>query len=175
MSESKNELLWASGLFEGEGWISIQAFTPQVGIQSTDKDVLERFQAAIGLGNIYHRKTRIYDYEKIHTRKEQWAWRVSGFEKSQAVIAMLWFGLGSRRRARAKEVLGVANSAAFKRIVRKSRVPTITVCGEVQQYWKGCRCDKCKQANTLYTEELRDRRYQESPRINRTNNRKTPE
>ncbi len=111
---SREEVIWAAGLFEGEGWISVQKFSPCMGIQMTEKETLERFAKAVGGGPIYYRKPKVYKYEIIHTRKEQWAWRVTGFENVQAVISYLWNWLGPRRRLRAKEVLVFAKLGKAK-------------------------------------------------------------
>ena len=170
---NKDELLWASGLFEGEGWISIQNSTPCLGIQSCDKEVLERVQAAVGEGNIYHRKPRVYDYEKIQSRKEQWAWRVGGIEKVEKIIDLLWYGLSTRRRERAKEVLTTAKERRQNSTKKVGRPSTPSKCGEVQSYWRGCRCVECKQASCLYNKELRERRESQTTHINRTYTRRT--
>lgn len=114
MFTSREELMWASGLFEGEGWICIQGKSPLMGIQMCDKDILEKIQIVTGLGKIYYRKPKVYSYEIIKTRKEQWAWRVQGFHNCQALIAMLWMGLGTRRRNRAVEVLAIARTGNVK-------------------------------------------------------------
>lgn len=37
--------------------------------------------------------------------KPAWYWRAGGFPRAQAVIALLWFGLGERRRDTARRVL----------------------------------------------------------------------
>lgn len=56
--ECREEISWAAGLFEGEGSItprgdvrSCQLWT--IGMTMTDLDVVQRFQAAIGMGRIY--------------------------------------------------------------------------------------------------------------------------
>jgi len=100
------ELVWASGLFEGEGCITFSKARPRqvhLKIGMTDEDTVRRFHAAVGgLGRVNG------PYWRGNERHSpQWHWQLSaGFEKTQAVIAMLWGGLGERRRARAKEALG---------------------------------------------------------------------
>ena len=69
MFTSREDLMWASGLFEGEGWISTAQLSPIIGIQMCDKDILEKFQAVTGMGKIYYRKPKVYSYEIIKTRK----------------------------------------------------------------------------------------------------------
>lgn len=68
-------------------------------LTSTDEDVVRRFASAVGVGRVSG------PYQYTGNRKPYWRWQASGFERTQAVIAMLWPGLGARRRARAVEVL----------------------------------------------------------------------
>ena len=103
------ELAWAAGLFEGEGCISIHktptrygTYTyPRLRVVMTDEDSIRRFHSAVGVGRIFGP----YRPPSRSTRKPIWEWIVTSFEDNQAVIAMLWFGLGARRRLRAREVL----------------------------------------------------------------------
>jgi len=37
--------------------------------------------------------------------KTQWGWHATSFEQFQALVAFLWHQLGTRRKARAKELL----------------------------------------------------------------------
>lgn len=104
----RDEILWASGLFEGEG-----CFTQSMGkypaavISSTDLDVLDRFVAAVGIKRgIFRRKKD----KRKETYKQAYQVTYSGVEVVQALGAMLWNGLGSRRRARLAEVLRNARS-----------------------------------------------------------------
>ena len=98
-----SEMMWAAGLFEGEGCISSwrrkDTHTPQLtmNLTSTDEDVVRRFHGIVGVGSVGGPHDRGY--------KPTWSWRTSGFPSSQAVVAMLWDGLGKRRKARAKELL----------------------------------------------------------------------
>lgn len=101
------ELAWAAGLFEGEGCASLHRGSGRtnrryvaLSLSSTDEDAVRRFHQAIGsLGNVHKGKNG------TRTGKDIWHWRTARFEHSQAVIAMLWYGLGKRRRARCIEVL----------------------------------------------------------------------
>jgi len=105
MDLNTNELIWASGLFEGEGWIGLhRKKTARCSVDMTDEDTLRRFHRAVGnIGVIYGPRP---DYGR--TRKTTWRWSVSSFEGTQAVIAMLWNGLGKRRKERAREVFQIS-------------------------------------------------------------------
>lgn len=93
------ELVWASGLFEGEGCFSTRRGRHATAILSgSDEDTVRRFCRAVGVGKVYGPRLR-------PPNKPIWVWCTAKCEHVQAVVAMLWFGLGARRRARAKEVL----------------------------------------------------------------------
>ena len=66
----------------------------------TDLDVVERFQSIMGFGKIYTQKKMAKEHWKT-----AYQFRITGFEKFQAAVAMLWPWLGERRRARAVELL----------------------------------------------------------------------
>jgi hypothetical protein len=101
----REELIWAAGLFEGEGCFTRNTNGyPKAKIVMTDEDSIRRFCTAVGFGSVHGPVRR-------RSWKPYWEWRIGGFEKVQALLAMLWPGLGARRRARAIEVL----SGAFHR------------------------------------------------------------
>jgi hypothetical protein len=82
----------------------------------TDLDVLERFHCLFG-GNLNG------PYQKQHDgTKPIWAWSATGFEPTQALLAMFWPWLGERRRAKAAEDL-----LRYRQLVRereaKPRLP----------------------------------------------------
>lgn len=98
------ELIWAAGLFEGEGCFSYHnKGTGQFYAIMTncDLDVVQRFHKAVwGMGSIngpYHGPKK--------THKPQYRWRCGKFEECQALIAAFWDYLGVRRKAKATELL----------------------------------------------------------------------
>ena len=103
MKSKREEVIWAAGLFEGEGCIFRCAANGNrsgrdqlpVCLVTTDLDVLERFVAAIGFGKI--RTLPLRD-----ERKQAWEWRVAARGQAYAMLAMLYPWLGERRRARAR-------------------------------------------------------------------------
>lgn len=129
MSDWARELAWAAGLFEGEGCFSLKAAgrtnlfpSPACIMASTDEDTVRRFQRAVGVGSVTG-PHRTGGANAAPHFKPAWYWRTSGFPKTQAVVAMLWFGLGERRRATARRVLtegrGVGQVASQR--VRRTR------------------------------------------------------
>ena len=100
-----SEVAWAGGLFEGEGSLNLKTRKnstpwPRAIVTSTDLDVLERFQAAIGVGHING------PYFRGH-HKPYWQWQTSKRAAVKYVITTLWPYLGERRRSAATRLLEV--------------------------------------------------------------------
>jgi hypothetical protein len=93
----REELAWAGGYFEGEGCFYAKYGYPAATLSSTDGDPVERFVAATGLGKV------LGPYNK-GKHKPQYRWAIQGFEKTQALAAMLWPWLGERWRTRCAEL-----------------------------------------------------------------------
>lgn len=112
------ERAWAAGLFEGEGCISAQHVEgysyARVSLGMTDEDPVRRFHRAVGCGsvNCHHSPST-----RAKGHKAKWLWRTDKSVEVQAVIELLWWGLGERRRARAIEVLAMA-AASPKRTLK---------------------------------------------------------
>lgn len=112
---SNEQLAWAAGLFEGEGCIHAyhagkRGSGCQMRLGMTDRDVVERFAAIMGCGNIY--QPRIDRCKRSDPRKQgkkpvhTWC-----LYKAPELIAALealmpWFG--ERRLKRANEVIEIA-------------------------------------------------------------------
>jgi hypothetical protein len=111
----------ASGLAEGEISFSIrQQSSKRVNrktrqamarLNMTDEDSVRRFHRAVGVGNVIGPV-----YPRNPTHRPYWYWATGSFEGTQAVIAMLWGGLGRRRRERAAEVLRGYHEAQRNRV-----------------------------------------------------------
>ena len=114
---NREQLAWAAGIFEGEGCFN---FYPSNGsrmmqatLVSTDKDVIEAFQSVIGWGTIYEREPQKEGW------KRQWRWHVSTFEEVQALVALLWPWLKSRRQSKCKEMLSRYHAAEPKSVKKR--------------------------------------------------------
>lgn len=104
------ELAWAAGVFEGDGCIGLsQGKYAFVSLAMSDEDSVRRFHRAVGIGSVGT------PYLPLHANKYMWTWTAGTFERAQAVIALLWYGLGERRRARCVEVLDTARSYGIHR------------------------------------------------------------
>lgn len=100
----REAIAWAAGFFDGEGCTSSDGQklrkdgsiyrNPRITItQANNPEVLDKFQKIFGLGRVYKRKNNIYTYQ------------ARGFEKTQAIIAMMWEFLGSPKREQATKIL----------------------------------------------------------------------
>ena len=84
-------------MIEGEGWIGIHEGGARIQVGMTDEDVIRRLGDEIGGG--------VMGPFKRAPKRPIWVWVVSGFEKTQAIVAMVWHRLGTRRRAQAIRAL----------------------------------------------------------------------
>lgn len=102
----REQLAWAAGLFEGEGCFG--AYHRQkhrivkASLAMTDGDVVRRFAAVIGIGQIRG------PYLKRPGEKPMYEWFVGSAPDVLAVINLLSPWLGIRRTAKATEVAAVA-------------------------------------------------------------------
>ena len=104
---SATDIAWAAGLFEGEGcWNAYGheggTVRMQVRLGMTDRDVVERFAAIVGVGNVSVHDTPAH---RAKGWKPLYTWCVYEAEKVREVIALLLPYMGERRRAKAEEVL----------------------------------------------------------------------
>lgn len=100
-------LAWAAGLFEGEGTIATRRIGKReqdraivASIRMTDEDVIRKFCKIIQMGTV-----REPSKPKNPKWKPLWTWQVGSFEKSQALAAILWPWLCSRRRSKITQLL----------------------------------------------------------------------
>jgi hypothetical protein len=148
------EIAWAAGLFEGEGYMSMVKAKPRkdglvrkniiVGLISTDRDVLFRFMAIVGFGNVHERKKQ----EPHH--KDAWVWQSTKHESFVKLLEMFMPYLCERRRDRALEVLHEYQQQPVRR-VSKTHCPhgheftpknTLLINGK----WRRCReCNRLSQ------------------------------
>lgn len=106
---NREDLAWAGGFFEGEGCFTMgnarRKRTALAAVNNTDLSSLERFHRAVQLGRING------PYGPYATNsKEQWRWACEGYERTQALLALLWPFLSERRKTRAVEVLSLHGS-----------------------------------------------------------------
>ena len=96
---NREELAWAGGFLCGDGSFYVDP-RPRANAVQNEPLALERFGKALQMGGL-HGGHRIYGRAK----KPMYQWRISGFEKTQATIAMLWPWLTEAKRKQARAVL----------------------------------------------------------------------
>lgn len=100
---SREELAYAGGLFEGEGWFTISRTKspyPIMAIDMNDREPLERFARAMNMGHV-NGPYGPYGVEK----HASFRWQVSGVAQVQSASKLIHEWLGERRRKRLDEVL----------------------------------------------------------------------
>ena len=97
-----HELAWATGLFEGEGYIVIHPKyqSVRIGMTQSDYDILVRLQNIFG-GSI---QTKSWKAMKP-TQKPLWQWRLGRSEEVQRVLSQMLPLLGERRACKALDAL----------------------------------------------------------------------
>ena len=114
---NREELAWAAGFFDGEGWVGLSGRGKQLSIRvvQVDRRVLDRFAAALGLGRVTGPRTR---------RNPKWrpmyVYQVGGFPITQAIMAMLWRWMSPVKR----EQFAKASSTVLPRLGRWHRHQT---------------------------------------------------
>ena len=104
------DVAWAAGLFEGEGcWFWHRradskargrgSLTGKAQLSMTDEDVVRRFAAVVGFGNIVFMPIR------GNMQKPQWRWTAQAARDVRSLSAMFAPYAGNRRAAKAAEVL----------------------------------------------------------------------
>jgi hypothetical protein len=106
------EFAWACGLFEGEGTIVANRrwASPVMRVTMADRDVLERFERAVGVGRI---NGPYGPYGK--SRKVQYEWSLYTRDGIATLLARMRPWLSARRLAQAERVYIVVESARVKR------------------------------------------------------------
>jgi len=98
------DIVWAAGLFEGEGSITHAANYPNkknLSIGMTDKDVMERFVDVVGHGKLYGP----YCYKKSKNIKPYWQWKIWKNSEVLRILKMFLPHFGKRRTERAIEAI----------------------------------------------------------------------
>ena len=93
---TSTQLAWAAGLFEGEGCMSGRN---TLRLQMTDKDVVEKFHDAVGLGKIYYYPSR------DGKRKETWTWYLEKRNFVRLLLSKFLPYFGNRRAHKALDIL----------------------------------------------------------------------
>ena len=100
----REEVAWAAGFLEGDGCCSYSTVSRYmcVAIGQAETGVLNRFAQVVGVGKVYGPYERS---AKHFGTTPAFQYKVHGLENTQAIVAMLWFKLGSAKRKQAIDVL----------------------------------------------------------------------
>ena len=99
------DIVWAAGLFEGEGTIYTDAARPisrYIRMEMTDEDVMERFVNVVGYGNLigpYHAPCRQPHHKAV------WYWKVGKRIEVSRILKMFLPHFGKRRSKKAIEAI----------------------------------------------------------------------
>jgi hypothetical protein len=106
-----SEIAWAAGLFEGEGCIEMwqrkhsAVPIPRISVKMTDRDVVERFTAAVGVGKVYGP----YQPKRVNVKGEPvkpiYVWQIVRITDIQRILGDFWPYLGQRRKAKSAETI----------------------------------------------------------------------
>jgi hypothetical protein len=90
---------WIAGVLEGEGcWTTKNGRSSwTVAVRMTDRDIVERLALLTGIG-------RLSREESTRGHKTAWIWQVCARPHREWLTLRVWPWLGSRRRARIKEL-----------------------------------------------------------------------
>jgi hypothetical protein len=98
----RERIAWAGGFFDGEGCFASITETMTGRITHTDVQLLERFKSTVGFGKIYGPYA---PHRTSFGKKPVYVYSTTGFERVQALLAVLWPNLGSAKRTKAISLL----------------------------------------------------------------------
>ena len=97
-----HDIAWATGVFEGEGYIILhpKCVSVRIGMTQSDLDILERMQQLFG-GTI---GPKSYKAKPTHW-KPTWQWRLGRSAEVRSVLELMLPLLGERRACKAQDAL----------------------------------------------------------------------
>jgi hypothetical protein len=153
-----HDIIWLAGILEGEGSFNQDKrrndFYSVIELSMTDKDIVER--AAQIMNELGGSSCKVNARKKREGWKQQWRVTLYGNSAETIMKAILPF-MGERRSNRITQLLADrAKAVQFKKENPVKKGPPITkFCGTRASYSRGCRCVRCKSANTEYARSLR--------------------
>ena len=95
---NREALAWAAGLYDGEGGLYFNPSGRGLCLQVAQghPGILNRFQAAVGLGKVYG---------PYGVNQNMWYFRARKFETVQAIFAMLWTFLSQPKQDQIRHAL----------------------------------------------------------------------
>lgn len=150
---NREEIAWCAGFFDGEGHTGCEPNGYiRISVSQVNRQPLERLQAAWGCGIIrFQRSNRV-------NQNDFFTVTVSGYERCQHVLALMWMFLSEPKRQQGTQALLKARKVTPRiHSVPEGSLPTgmRTHCPAGHEYdeqntyrYKGKRaCKKCRAAN----------------------------
>jgi len=105
----REQLAWAAGFFDGEGSMVAgtkrQRSVAYAQIGQSDRQVLDRFCAAVGVGKVYGPYGPYKTSGNALATKPHFTYRTRGYGEAQQVVCALWQWLGDEKREQAVRAL----------------------------------------------------------------------
>lgn len=95
------DLFWAVGLFEGEGYIGKDGHSRRMKVAMKDEDIVRRFHAAVGCGSV---RLDVQTWSGREVR--MWTWTCTLWADVSRLLDLFYPHLGERRQAKANQLLG---------------------------------------------------------------------
>lgn len=149
---NREELAWAAGFVDGEGYTGFhicQKSRPtdqrQYGaisltVSQCHKEPLERLQKALGVGKLWGPYKK-----KKENHRDSYSFSVTGFEKTQAAIAMLWTWLGPIKREQASNAIKGYTAFNNRPKLKMGPKPRATTCHPDRKHAAHGLCESCYQ------------------------------
>lgn len=125
---NRENLAWAAGLLEGEGWFRVSHCKKgegydylTLGCSMTDEDTVRRLAEIAGFGKVYTRTQR--KGASGRTGKQQWDWRSSKAIHVYAFCVAIYPWMFSRRQAKIRTLLQVFRTLSGSGHARRSKAP----------------------------------------------------
>ena len=96
-----NAIVWAAGLFDAKGTVTLSNGKPQVTLESCDEEIVRRFHKSVGIGTEYG------PYQPSG-RTRFWKWIATGETGARRVQDILGDHLSQRRKQQFRKILAQA-------------------------------------------------------------------
>ena len=99
-----DDIAWATGLFEGEGCMTVSARSPRLQLNMTDEDTVRRFQEIVETGAVYALAP------ERAGRKPKFHWQIATKVEVERLLLLFYSRLSARRKQRADEILAICRT-----------------------------------------------------------------
>lgn len=160
-SWNREQLAWAAGLVDGEGWFGINHNKPQktgvrvyghptLSVAQCDRRVLDKLQNALAIGKVggpYKKKTEHHN--------DFYLFYVNTFERLQHSTALLWTWLSPVKRAQAAKALCTYIEMSQRPRLRSGPKPRTVMCHPIRKHAAHGLCMPCYQTKWRGTRNVK--------------------